>query len=81
MVQHGNHSPYRIYKNQKNQIGSSPPQYRSAPCRHSGEDCTKSFIFLHNKYLWFTILSTDTHITLSFLFQINQNEIQDEQVL
>lgn len=30
MGRHGNHSPYRIYKNQKNQIGSSPPQYRSA---------------------------------------------------
>lgn len=39
MMRHGNHCPYRTYKNQKNQIGSSPPQYRSAPCRHSGEDC------------------------------------------
>ena len=38
MGRHGNHCPYRIYKNQKNQIGSSPPQYRSAPCRHSGRE-------------------------------------------
>ena len=48
MVRHGNHSPYRIYKNQKNQIGSS---HRSIALRHAA---TREGIVLRVFYFFTT---------------------------